>query len=146
MKRIIFRTLQSIIFLIASGNALAFTCESVDGVIPPGGSNVPIDVMVNLESSLSSGLNQIYSLTQISCRNDVESWRDILKTDKMSNMLNQTLFPDFTAKVVINGVLWNLPLLQEIEVMSLTKLKSKAVNIQLLMELKPNPTDRKSVV
>ncbi|WP_338638026.1 fimbrial protein [Erwinia persicina] len=140
MKRIIFITTQSIIFLIASGNALAFTCESVDGVIPPGGSSVPIDVRVNLESSLTSGLNQIYSLTQISCRNDVESWNDVLKTDKMSSILNQTLFPDFTALVVINGIRYSLPLLQEIDVMSLTQLKTKAVDIQLLMELNPNPT------
>ncbi|HGE6720516.1 TPA: fimbrial protein [Serratia marcescens] len=79
-------------------DASAFTCKTSDGgVIPPGGSQTPVTVKVNIGPDLKAGKNKIAALSQITCKNDVSKWTDYLE-------LTTVFIPPATTNGLIGGV------------------------------------------
>lgn len=123
-------------FFLLVGNANAFTCRTSDGgIIPPGGSNTPVDVRVRIGPQLSYGKNEIVNVSQVTCKNDVASWWDYLKTDAPALTMNTGIFGAIGSGMTINGADYNSPVSSNISVLNLTGLQTSSVAIRVFIVL-----------
>lgn len=127
-------------FSVSSFNAHAFTCHSINGTIYPGGSTTPVDTWVILSPEQKPGMVQLLSVNQISCKNDVYKWTDILSTDAMATIFNEKLFTDMTGSLTINGSQYYPPIRSGIKVISVTKSETKTIDMNLNLTLKKTPS------
>lgn len=128
-------------FFLLIGNANAFTCRTSDGgLIPPGGSTTPVDVRVRIGPQLSYGKNEIVNVSQVTCKNDVASWYDYLKTDSPALSMNSAIFGAIGSGTTINGSDYNSPVPAGISVLSLTGLQTQSVAIRVYIVLNRFPT------
>lgn len=128
-------------FFLLVGNANAFTCRTSDGgIIPPGGSNTPVDVRVRIGPQLSYGKNEIVNVSQVTCKNDVASWWDFLKTDAPALTMNTGIFGAIGSGMTINGADYNSPVSSNISVLNLTGLQTSSVAIRVFIVLNRFPT------
>ncbi|AHY09703.1 fimbrial protein [Serratia plymuthica] len=137
VKTYYFLVLLGLSLTLLMGEANAFTCRTSDGgVIPAGGSDVPIPVRVSIGPNLVEGKNEISNVSQVTCKNDISSWTDYLK-------LNSILFKNTNHQygVTINGIDYDLtsPIVG-VQVLSVTGLKTVPLPMQIYIRLKKNPT------
>lgn len=140
MKKFVF-LLCCLAPLLLAGKAQAFTCRTSDGgYIPQGGSTTPVDVRVRIGPQLSYGKNEIVNVSQVTCKNDVASWTDFLKTDSPALTMNNAIFGGIGSGTTINGADYNSPVPAGISVMTLTNLNQQTVNIRVYIVLSRFPT------
>lgn len=128
------------LFLPIMKEASAFTCRTSDGgVIPPGGSQTPVTVKVSIGPNLKNGKNEISSLAQITCKNDVSRWTDYL--DLNSVYIIPALINGLVGGVTLNGVDVDLthPSINT-TVLSVTGLNTVEVPIDLYIKLNKKPS------
>ncbi|MEL5640082.1 fimbrial protein [Serratia ureilytica] len=128
------------LFLPIMKEASAFTCRTSDGgVIPPGGSQTPVSVRVSIGPNFKDGKNEISSLAQVTCKNDVSNWTDYLE------ITTAFIYPAFAnglvGGVTINGVDHDLnsPAINK-PVLSVTGLNTVKVPMDLYIKLNKKPS------
>ncbi|WP_075182396.1 fimbrial protein [Pantoea sp. 1.19] len=123
--------------ILFSAPGQAFTCRVVGGgAIGPGGSLRPVDVSVHLGPVISQGRNLVVNMQQVTCTNDVSSWKDFLTLDG-SLALSPTYFSGINAEFNINGSVNNN--VTGYEVMSATQRETLPINIVASIILDKNP-------
>lgn len=130
------------LFFFIMKDASAFTCKTSDGkTIPPGGSAEPVEVRASIGPNLVDGKNEITSLSQITCKNDVSSWTDYLQLTSV--ILVPVVLYGFKGGVTLNGVDYDLTsssMTIDKPVLSVTGLKTVTVPIDLYIKLNKNPS------
>ncbi|HFK7186844.1 TPA: fimbrial protein [Serratia odorifera] len=143
MRKLVFLVNSGLMLaaLLLAGNASAFTCRTSDGgLIPPGGSTTPVDVRVRIGPQLSYGKNEIVNVSQVTCKNDVSSWTDYLKTDSPALSMNSAIFGGIGSGMTINGRDYPSPVSSGISVVTLTNLNSQSIAIRVYIVLNRFPT------
>ncbi|MFI8416093.1 fimbrial protein [Serratia sp. NPDC078593] len=108
--------------------------------MPQGGSNTPVDVRVRIGPQLSYGKNEIVNVSQVTCKNDVASWTDYLKTASPALAMNNAIFGTIGSGMTINGRDYNSPVPSNVSVLTLTNLNSQSVAIRVFIVLNKSPT------
>lgn len=128
-------------FFVLIGNANAFTCKTSDGgSIGQGGSMTPVDVRVKIGPELSIGKNEIVNVSQVTCKNDVANWKDILLTGSPALTMNTAIFGTLANGMTINGTDYLSPIQSGIQVMTITGLNSASISIRVYIVLNRSPT------
>lgn len=126
-------------------NALAFTCTSINGDIPAGGSVTPVDTYVNIGELIEGNQNSVLDVSQISCTGmkSIEV-TDYLKTSYMPSVFSKKIFPDVHSGLIINGVKYYAPISAGIKIISvkstMDNTETKQVNIQAFIEISDKPS------
>ncbi|MGP2757955.1 fimbrial protein [Serratia marcescens] len=133
--------LSAFLFLLVS-EAQAFTCKTADGgIIPPGGSNTPVQVRVHIGPEFVSGKNLISNVSQVTCKNDVSSWTDYLTL--ASVIVNLSDLYLFNVGVTINGVDYDIPENDPFikkRLLSVTGLQTVSVPMQMYIRVRKQPS------
>ncbi|WP_434461835.1 fimbrial protein [Serratia plymuthica] len=130
--------LLALLLTLSMGEANAFTCRTSDGgVIPAGGSDIPVPVRVSIGPNLVNGKNEITNVSQVTCRNDIANWTDYL--DLSYAFL---IYKGYQYGVTINGVDYDLNTSSsvKIRVLSVTGNRTVTVPLQIYIKLQKNPT------
>ncbi len=100
----------------------------------------PVDVRVKIGPELSIGKNEIVNVSQVTCKNDVASWKDILLTGSPALAMNTAIFGTLANGMTINGTDYLSPIQSGIQVMTITGLNSDSISIRVYIVLNRSPT------
>ncbi len=129
------------LLILCQSSAQAFTCRTSDGsVIPPRGSEKPIEVRVSVGPDLIEGKNQIINVSQITCTNEVANWHDYLKTDTDAMIVNSSIFKDNKAGLQINDMYHDDPVPPGKQILDITNKQTMPLSMKMFIELKKQPS------
>lgn len=128
-------------FLFFGGmkEAAAFTCRTSDGrVIPAGGSSTPVPVWVNIGPNLKDGKNEISSLGQVTCQNDIYNWIDYL--DLVAVYSSLITLNNLNVGVTLGGVDYDLTKPEVgVRVLEVTRNRTVTVPLDIYIRLDKKP-------
>lgn len=129
------------LLIFFQSSAQAFTCRTSDGsVIPPRGSEIPVEVRVKIGPDLIDGKNEIINVSQVTCTNEVRNWHDYLKTDTDAMLVNTSIFKNNKAGLQINDMYHDDPVPSGLQILDITNSQTASLSMKMFIELKKQPS------